>query len=81
MLLEVNEQVIGFTSGTFKKYQAEASGLIRPLDYITRVNGEDVIGKSYEEIVEMIVEAPRPLELTFARPMVCYERGELMVIE
>jgi hypothetical protein len=44
---------------------AEASGLINIGDSLTKVGGKDVTSLPYDQVIKMIIAAPRPLLLHF----------------
>ena len=46
---------------------AELSGQIRPGDKIVKVQGVSTKGMGFAEVLDLIVGAPRPLELRFER--------------
>jgi len=60
---------------------AEASGLISVGDSLTRVAGEDVTEISYDEVIQRIMAAPRPLVLHFTGYEVAIADDEEIVDE
>jgi hypothetical protein len=60
---------------------AEASGLISVGDSLTRVAGEDVTQISYDEVIQRIMAAPRPLVLHFTGYEVAIADDEEIVDE
>ena len=48
--------------------QAEKSGRIKAGDWISKINGESVLGLSDADATKRLVEAPRPVKVTFMRP-------------
>ena len=47
------------------KSKAEESGLVRVGDVIKKLNGQNVGGKTLNEVIAMIKSLPRPLTITF----------------
>ena len=54
---------------------AEASGLINIGDSLCRVGGENVTQLPYDEVIRMVMDAPRPLVLHFTGYEVKHEQG------
>ncbi|CAH0514104.1 unnamed protein product [Peronospora belbahrii] len=48
--------------------EAEASGRIQPNDVIYKVNGARTVGRSYDNVVQMLQTQTRPLSIQFFRP-------------
>ncbi|KAF1788158.1 PH domain-like [Phytophthora cactorum] len=57
---------------------AEASGLIQPNDVIYKVNGARTVGRSYDNVVQMLQTQTRPLSIQFFRP---FRREGLFAVE
>lgn len=58
--------------------EAEASGLIQPNDVIYKVNGARTVGRSYDNVVQMLQTQTRPLSIQFFRP---FRREGLFAVE
>ncbi|TDH73113.1 hypothetical protein CCR75_004262 [Bremia lactucae] len=58
--------------------EAEASGLIQPNDVIYKVNGARTVGRTYDNVVQMLQTQTRPMNIQFFRP---FRREGLFAVE
>ncbi|KAI9922569.1 hypothetical protein PsorP6_000899 [Peronosclerospora sorghi] len=58
--------------------EAERSGQIQPNDVIYKVNGARTVGRSYDQVVQMLQTTTRPLRIQFFRP---FRREGLFAVE
>lgn len=61
-------QVVAFTDmGDGSSGAAERSGKIQAGDKLSRINGKSTVGLEYTGVLDMVIEATRPVTITFER--------------